>query len=445
VGGSHRILIVGGGGREHALAWRLSRDPDVDRVMVAPGNDGIARTVPCLPIAESDHAALLDHARAERVTLAIIGPEAPLAAGLADHLAAGGIPVFGPSAAAAQLEASKWTAKQLMESHGIPTARARRCGSRVEAIAALGSFSPPWVIKADGLAAGKGVCVATDRAEVDRFLGGCFEEERFGAAGHHVLVEEFLRGEEASLMAVCDGERFVPLPSARDYKRARDGDQGPNTGGMGAHAPASLVDPALEATVGQTIVRPVLKAMAARATPYRGVLYVGLMLTAEGPKVVEFNCRFGDPETQVVLPLLGGSLVRLLASAATGRLDGSAVHRETGAAVSVAIVDSGYPETTIGNGTLEGLEEVMAREDILTFHAATSFASGRWRVRGGRALHVVARGASVAEARDRAYGAVNRLGGTDWRCRRDIGAAAATLDPPAMPAGAAGTGGAACR
>jgi len=445
VGGSHRILIVGGGGREHALAWRLSRDPDVDRVMVAPGNDGIARTVPCLPIAESDHAALLDHARAERVTLAIIGPEAPLAAGLADHLAAGGIPVFGPSAAAAQLEASKWTAKQLMESRGIPTARARRCGSRAEAIAALTSFTPPWVIKADGLAAGKGVCVTTDRADVDRFLGACFEDERFGPAGHHVLIEEFLHGEEASLMAVCDGERFVPLPSARDYKRAREGDQGPNTGGMGAYAPSALVDPALEATVGQTIVRPVLEAMAARGTPYRGVLYVGLMLTAEGPKVVEFNCRFGDPETQVVLPLLGGSLVRLLASAATGRLDTSTVHREPGATVSVAIVDPGYPETAIGNGTLDGLEEVMAREDILTFHAATSFVDGRWRVRGGRALHVGARGASVAEARERAYAAVNRLRGSGWRCRRDIAAAAASVDPPAMPAGAAGTGGPACR
>jgi phosphoribosylamine---glycine ligase len=445
VGGSHRILIVGGGGREHALAWRLSRDPGVERITVAPGNDGIARAFPCLPIPDSDHAALLAHARAERATLAVIGPETPLAAGLADHLAAGGIPVFGPSAAAAQLEASKWTAKQLMESRGIPTARARRCGSRAEAADALGSFAPPWVIKAEGLAAGKGVCVTTDRAEVDRFLSACFEHERFGAAGHHVLIEEFLRGEEASLMAVCDGERFIPLPAARDYKRAREGDQGPNTGGMGACAPSPLVDIALEDTVGRTIVRPVLESMAARGTPYRGVLYVGLMLTAAGPKVVEFNCRFGDPETQVVLPLLGGSLARLLASAAIGRLDPSAVRRETGATVSVAIVDPGYPETTVGGGTLDGLEDLMAREDILTFHAGTAFTDGRWRVRGGRALHVGARGATVAEARERAYDAVSRLGGGGWRCRRDIAAAEASIDPPAMSAGATGTGGPACR
>ena len=445
MGESHRILIVGGGGREHALAWRLSRDPDVDHVMVAPGNDGIARAFSRVPISDSEPAALLDLCRAERVTLAIIGPEAPLAAGLADRLTTDGIPVFGPSAAAAQLEASKWTAKQLMESHGIPTARARRCGSRAEAIAALGSFTPPWVIKADGLAAGKGVCVTTERAELDRFLNACFTDERFGAAGHHVLIEEFLEGEEVSLMAVCDGERFIALPSARDYKRAREGDRGPNTGGMGAYAPSPLVDPAMEATVGEVIVRPTLMAMAARGTPYHGVLYVGLMLTAKGPKVVEFNCRFGDPETQAVLPLLGGSLVRLLESAATGRLDASAVHREPGATVSVAIVDPGYPDTTIGGGTLDGLEEVMAREDVLTFHAATSFVDGRWRVRAGRALHVCARGASVAEARERAYTAVDRLGGSGWRCRRDIAAAAASADPPAMPAGATGTGGPACR
>jgi phosphoribosylamine--glycine ligase len=441
VGEGHRILIVGGGGREHALAWRLARDPDVERILVAPGNDGIARVFLCRPIAESDHAALLELCRAERVTLAVIGPEAPLAAGLADRLAAGGVRVFGPSAAAARLEASKWTAKQLMESCGVPTARARLCGTRAEAAAALDSFAPPWVVKADGLASGKGVRVTGDRAEADAFIGACLEEARFGAAGQRVVIEEFLRGEEASLMAVCDGERFLLLPSARDHKRSEDGDRGPNTGGMGAYAPAPRVDAALEATIGRAIVRPVLEAMAARGTPYRGVLYVGLMLTSEGPKVVEFNCRFGDPETQVVLPLLGGSLARLLDGAAAGRLDPSAVSREPGVAVSVAIVDEGYPETTTGGGTLDGLEGLMAREDIVIFHAGTAFIDGRWRVRGGRALHIAARGSSLGEARARVYAAVDALRGTGWRCRRDIAAAGISGDAAAA---AVGAGGSAC-
>ncbi len=442
MGEGHRILIVGGGGREHALAWRLARDPDVERILVAPGNDGMARAFSSHPIAESDHAGLLALCRAERVTLAVIGPEAPLAAGLADRLSVGGIPVFGPSAAAAQLEASKWTAKQLMESRGIPTASARLCGSRAEATAALGAFAPPWVIKADGLAAGKGVRVTGDRAEAEGFIGACLEDDRFGAAGHRVVIEEFLRGEEASLMAVCDGERFVLLTSARDYKRAWDGDQGLNTGGMGAYAPAPRVDGALEATIGRTIVGPVLEAMVARGTPYRGVLYVGLMLTADGPSVVEFNCRFGDPETQVVLPLLGGSLARLLAGVSVGRLDPSVVFREPGVAVSVAIVNEGYPQTASGGGTLEGLDGLMAREDIMIFHAGTAFADGHWRVRGGRALHIAARGVSLAEARDRVYAAIDTLQGSGWRCRRDIAAAGASCDATTAAIQAGGT---ACR
>ncbi|MGH7729967.1 MAG: phosphoribosylamine--glycine ligase, partial [Candidatus Eiseniibacteriota bacterium] len=286
MGESHRILIVGGGGREHALAWRLGRDRDVERILVAPGNDGIARAFPCHAVAETDHTALLELCRAERVTLVVIGPEAPLAQGLADRLAEGGTAVFGPSATAARLEASKWAAKELMDACGVPTARARLCVTGAEARGALAAFDPPWVIKADGLAAGKGVRVAGTRSEAEAFIDECLDRGRFGAAGRRVLVEEFLRGEEASLMAVCDGERFVPLPAARDHKRARDGDRGPNTGGMGAYAPSPAIDAALEVAIGRTIVEPVLAAMAGRGTPYRGVLYVGLMLTAEGPRVV---------------------------------------------------------------------------------------------------------------------------------------------------------------
>lgn len=440
MGENHRILIVGGGGREHAIAWRLGRDADVGHLCVAPGNDGIARSFPCHAVAETDPAALLDLCRAERVTLAVIGPEAPLAAGLADHLSANGIPTFGPSAAAARLESSKWAAKQIMEACGVPTARARLCGDREEGLRALGGFDPPWVLKADGLAAGKGVLVTRDRAEAEAFLAGCLDQARFGAAGRQVVIEEHLMGEEASLMAVCDGERFVALPAARDYKRARDGDRGPNTGGMGAFAPAPRVSPALEAEIGRIIVRPVLEEMAARGTPYRGVLYVGLMLTASGPRVVEFNCRFGDPETQAVLPLVEGGLARLLAGAAVGRLDPSSVSRDTGSVVSVALVDEGYPERVVGGGTIEGLEAVTGGDDVWVFHAGTKRVDRSWQVRSGRAAHVVAKGKTLAAARASAYAAIDRLAGSGWRCRRDI--ADPGVAPQTREAGAAaGAGG----
>jgi len=437
---SHRILVVGGGGREHAIAWRLARDPDVHGVWVAPGNDGIARSFPCRPTPENDLPGLLDLIRAERITLVVIGPEAPLAAGLADQLNAAGIPVFGPSAAAARLEASKWAAKELMLERGVPTARAVVCGTRAEALAVLGGFDPPWVIKADGLAAGKGVLVSDERAEVEAFLTGCFDRARFGAAGQRVVIEEFLRGEEASLMVVTDGERFVALPAARDYKRAREGDRGANTGGMGAFAPAPRVTAAVASEIGRTVVRPVLDGMAARGTPYRGALYVGLMLTADGPRVVEFNCRFGDPESQVVLPLVEGDLARLLAGAARGRLDPGAVRAGQRAAVSVALVDEGYPGALRGGGTIEGLDELMAGGEALVFHAGAAFVDGRWRVRGGRALHVAATGETLADARARAYRAVDRLGGAGWRCRRDI-AALGDADAARGAAAAAGAGG----
>jgi phosphoribosylamine---glycine ligase len=422
VGGSHRILIVGSGGREHALAWRLSRDPDVEHVTVAPGNDGIASAIPCHPVRESDADALLALCRAEAVTLAVIGPEAPLAAGLADLLSDGGIPCFGPGREAAQLEASKWTAKQVMEEAGVPTARARAFESRAAARAALDAFGPPWVIKADGLAAGKGVVVTDSAVEADRFLTACLDEGRLGAAGRRVILEEFLRGEEASLMAVCDGERWVLLPSARDYKRAGDGDQGPNTGGMGATAPSPAVDAALEDRVGERIVRPMLAAMARRGTPYRGTLYVGLMLMEDGPRVIEFNCRFGDPETQVVLPLVEGPLARLLAGAASGRLDAAAIGRGAGATVSVALADEGYPASTGDGGVIEGLDALMTRDDVMVFHAGTARAGSAWRVTGGRAVHVAARAASRADARARVYDAIATLGGRGWRCRSDIAA-----------------------
>jgi phosphoribosylamine--glycine ligase len=423
VGGSHRILIVGSGGREHALAWRLSRDPDVERVTVAPGNDGIACSFDCHPVRESDGHALLELCRAERVTLAVIGPEAPLAAGLADLLGAAGVATYGPGRDAAQLEASKWAAKQVMEEAGVPTARARVFDSVAAARAALDAFGPPWVIKADGLAFGKGVLVSDVRDQAEGFLVACLEQDRFGGAGRRVLLEEYLHGQEASVMAVCDGERFVLLPSAQDYKRAFDGDRGPNTGGMGACAPSPGVDASVERVVGERIVRPVLAAMARRGRPYRGTLYAGLMLTAEGPRVVEFNCRFGDPETQVVLPLVEGSLAGMLAGAAAGNLGAATIGRGEGAAVAVAIVDQAYPASAEGGGTVLGLEALMRREDLMVFHSGIAHRGATWQVVGGRALHVAARAASRDEARARVYQGLSALGGHGWRYRSDIAAA----------------------
>jgi phosphoribosylamine--glycine ligase len=416
-----RVLVVGSGGREHALALRLSRDTAAGSVMLAPGSEGAAREFPCHAVAENDVDGLIALCGAERVDFVVIGPEAPLAAGVADRLRDAGLAVFGPSREAARLEASKWFAKQVMEEAGVPTARAERFESLMKAKSALGHFAAPWVLKADGLAAGKGVRVTPDRAEAEEFLAACLESGRFGASGNAVVIEEFLEGEEASVMAVCDGVRHVLLPSARDYKRAFDFDRGLNTGGMGAFAPAGGVDAAIEREVSSRIVTPVLAAMARRGTPFRGVLYCGLMLGLNGPRVVEFNVRFGDPETQVVLPLVTGSLLALLAGAAAGRIDEQATGRARGATVAVALVDEGYPEKPSGVGMISGLDAIKG-DDAHVVHAATRREGDQWRITGGRAAYVVALGAHVREARERAYAAVESLGGRGWRCRRDIGA-----------------------
>jgi phosphoribosylamine---glycine ligase len=416
---SSRILVVGSGGREHALAWALARDSEVSEVLVAPGNDGMGQTVRRLAVQESNAAALARACRDERIDLAVIGPEAPLAAGVADAIRAASIPAYGPSAAAARLESSKWFAKEVMREAKIPTARAARFENVTAASTALADFGPPWVLKADGLAAGKGVLVTESREEAISFLVSCLEGARFGAAGRAVVLEEFLAGEEVSLMAVCDGVSYVMLPSGRDYKRAFDGDRGPNTGGMGAFAPAGAGEPTLEAAE-KRVIAPMLAAMTARGMPFQGTLYAGLMLTAGGPKVLEFNVRFGDPETQVVLPLLAGSFARLLASAASGTLDRTAVTGADEHAVAVALVDEGYPDAVKGGGTLEGLEGAAERHGALVFHAGTKWDNGRWRVSGGRAAYVVATAPSRERARERVYAAIAELGGGGWRCRGDI-------------------------
>ena len=416
-----RILVVGSGGREHALALRLARDTGPGGVLLAPGPAGAARDFPCHPVAERDAEALAALCSRERVDLVVVGPEAPLAAGVADALRSSGVAVFGPSREASRLEASKWFAKQIMQEAGVPTARAERLESVASARAALGRFAAPWVLKADGLAAGKGVRVTPDRAEAEEFLAGCLEGGRFGASGRAVVIEEFLDGEEASVMAVCDGVRHVLLPSARDYKRAFDFDRGQNTGGMGAFSPATGVDPGTEREVGARIVSPVLAAMARRGTPFRGLLYCGLMLGVNGPRVVEFNVRFGDPETQVVLPLVNGSLATLLASAAAGKIEDRTIGRETDATVAVALVDEGYPERVSGDGLITGLDELDA-DAVHVVHAATRREGAAWRITGGRAAYVVGRAENIGQARSKVYAAIERLGGRGWRCRRDIAA-----------------------
>jgi phosphoribosylamine--glycine ligase len=425
-----RILVLGSGGREHALAWRLARDPHRPEVLVAPGNDGSGRAFERLAVRDTDPAAVVAACRERAVGLVVVGPEAALAAGVADALESAGVPVFGASRAAARLESSKWFAKEVMREAGVPTAGAERCASPAEVRAALRRFGAPHVVKADGLAAGKGVLVTSDGAEAERFARGCLEGGAFGDSGRSVVIEEHLAGEEASVIAVCDGRRFALLPPARDYKRAADGDGGPNTGGMGAYAPTPAVGAAVEAEVGERVVGPVLRAMAARGTPYRGALYCGVMLGPGGVRVIEFNARFGDPETQSIVPLLAGSFSSLLAGAARGALEPGAVSRAGGAAVTVALVDSGYPGDVRGGGVIEGLDG-LAERDVTVFHAGTRLEDGRWVVRGGRAAYLTAARETIEAARSAAYAALAALSGTGWRCRGDIAATVAGAGAPA--------------
>jgi phosphoribosylamine--glycine ligase len=414
-----RILILGSGGREHALAWRLARDAHAPRIWVTPGTDGMQPDFGRLTVRETDVAGLLGAVREHAIELVVVGPEAPLAAGVSDALVEAGVPVFGASREAARLESSKWFAKQVMREAGVPTARAEAFVDPAAAVAALDRFGPPWVVKADGLAAGKGVLVSSDRSEAERFIQECLEGVRFGSGGERVVIEQHLTGEEVSVMAVCDGERWVLLPPARDHKRALDGDRGPNTGGMGAYCPVAGLAPAWEREVGEQVVAPVLRVMASRGTPYRGALYCGLMLTPAGTRVIEFNARFGDPETQAIVPLVTGSFSHLLASAAAGALQGDAVGRAAGAVVVVAIVAEGYPGEVRSEGRIEGLDALAGR-GCLVFHAGTERDGSGFRIRGGRAAYVAAVEPTAERARDQVYEAVATLSGPGWRVRADI-------------------------
>jgi phosphoribosylamine--glycine ligase len=408
------ILLLGSGGREDALAWRLRQSPSCDKLIAAPGNPGIARWADCVAIDPCDSDAVVELARANAINLVVIGPEAPLVAGVADALRSAGIAVFGPNAAAAQLEGSKGFTKDLCRANGIPTADYVRVDHAADARAALDRFSIPVVIKADGLAAGKGVTVAMTRTEA---------EEAIDAAGDGPLViEEFLEGEEASLFALVDGETAVPLASAQDHKRVGEGDTGPNTGGMGAYTPAPVLTPELQKQAMDEIVLPTARAMAEAGTPFSGVLYAGLMLTADGPKLIEYNVRFGDPECEAIMPLIEGDFAALLNAVARGRLaEIEPPQIASKHAMTVIVAARGYPGTPVGGGLIREIESAEQVEGVTVFHAGTALSDQGLIAKGGRVLAVTAVADTFANARARAYRAVDQIDFADGFHRRDIG------------------------
>jgi len=415
-----KVLLIGSGGREHALAWKLAQSPALTKLYAAPGNPGIAQLAECVDLDPSHIESIVAFARDENVGLVVVGPEQPLVDGLADRLREDGVLVFGPSAAAARLEGSKGFTKDLCRRANIPTAGYERLGDLPSAKAALGRFGLPVVIKADGLAAGKGVVIASTQAEAEAALDDMFGGG-FGAAGAEVVIEEYLEGEEASFFALTDGKTIMPFGSAQDHKRVGEGDTGPNTGGMGAYSPASIVTPEIEAQVMERIIRPTVETLAADGTPYSGVLFAGLMLTAEGPKLIEYNCRFGDPEAQVLMMRFDDDLVALLAAVAEGRLGAVPAPRLADrVALTVVMAANGYPGTPSKGGLIRGIAAAEAAGARL-FQAGTACKDGEIVASGGRVLAVTAIGGSVAEAQGAAYGAIDRIDFPGGFCRRDIG------------------------
>ena len=422
-----KALVVGGGGREHAIVRALRRSPQVTDVLCAPGNAGIAADAECLPgVAADDAAAIVAAAKEHGVDLGVIGPEAGLVAGAVDALEAAGIPAFGPTKAAAELEGSKAFAKQLMEEAGVPTAGHVLLRSREEALEKLASTAYPTVLKADGLAAGKGVIICQSEEEARAAVDVFFTEQRFGSTT--VVLEEFLEGEELSLLAICDGENAVPLAPAQDYKRIFDGDQGPNTGGMGSYSPVPGFGGAEVEEIVERVHRPVVATMAARGVPFHGVLYAGLMIGPEGPKVLEFNARFGDPETQAVLPRMRSDLAEIfLAAREPGGLAGVTAEFGDDWAVTVVLASAGYPESSSRGDVIRGLGEAAAIAEVT--HAGTAERDGEIVTAGGRVLNVTGLGASPAAARDRAYDAARRISFEGVQIRTDIAARAVERVP----------------
>jgi phosphoribosylamine--glycine ligase len=415
------VLLVGGGGREHALAWKLAQSPGLGKMVAAPGNPGIAAHARCVPVKDTAVEELVHLARQERPDLVVVGPEVPLALGLADRLRAAGFAVFGPSAAAARLESSKAFAKDLMARHGIPTARFRTFQDVAAARRYCRELGAPLVVKADGLAAGKGVIVCRALDEADRALALCFEERAFGASGQTVVVEEFLEGEEASFFALADGAAVLPLVAAQDHKTVFDEDRGPNTGGMGAYSPAPVMSDAMQDRVMAEIVRPVIAAMGKEGAPYSGVLFVGLMITHEGPKVIEFNCRFGDPECQAIMPRLEEDLLALLQAAATGQGLPALLSWSPRSSVCVVMTSAGYPGPYETGRPITGIAATALLPGTNVFHAGTAMAGDALVTAGGRVLGVQALGGDVAAAIRAAYAGVERIRFDGAHYRRDIG------------------------
>jgi phosphoribosylamine--glycine ligase len=414
------ILLLGSGGREHALAWKIAASPLVTKLWCAPGNAGIAREAECVALDIADHAAVIDFCRANAVDFVVVGPETPLVAGIVDDLAAAGIKAFGPDRAAAQLEGSKGFTKDLCKANNIPTAGYERFGDADAAKTYIRALGAPTVVKADGLAAGKGVVVAMTLDEaldaVDmNFAGGP------GGAGAEIVVEEFMTGEEASFFALCDGEHALPLATAQDHKRAFDGDKGPNTGGMGAYSPAPVMTDAVCARVMDEIIHPTLRAMKAKGMPFKGVLFAGLMITDKGPKLIEYNVRFGDPECQVLMLRMMSDIVPALLASADGQLKNFDLRWYPEPALTVVMAAKGYPGDYQKDTRIEGLDEAAKVEGVEIFHAGTMAKDGHILANGGRVLNVCASGSTVAEAQRRAYEAVDRIHWPEGFCRRDIG------------------------
>ena len=414
-----RLLVIGSGGREHALVWKLKQSPRVDKIFCAPGNGGIGALAECVDIKVDDIGALLGFVQNNKVDLTVVGPEVPLVAGIVDAFERAGLKIFGPSRAAARLEGSKVFAKDFMARHYIPTAKYATYDTLDAARAGLLGFSLPVVVKADGLAAGKGVIICDSREEAEYALKLIMADRVFKEAGARVIIEEFLSGEEASILAVADGKDFIILESSQDHKRIFDDDKGPNTGGMGAYSPAPVVTPALMAQIAQAVIRPVIDGMSREGTPFKGVLYAGIMVTRQGPKVLEFNARFGDPETQAVLPRLRSDLVELMLASVEGRLAGLTLEWDRRACVCVVMAAGGYPGAYEAGKVIYGLDRVA--DKAIVFHSGTRQVGDMTLSSGGRVLGVTALGEGIAEALGNAYAEAGKISFEGAHYRRDIG------------------------
>ena len=415
-----KVFVIGSGGREHALVWKLKQSPRVDRIFAAPGNAGTAQLAENIPISPSDLSGLARFARQNQVDLTVVGPDDPLAAGIVDLFKTGNLRIFGPTKSAARIESSKIFAKELMRSQNIPTAEAKSFSDKDEALLYCDDIKFPVVIKADGLALGKGVIIAPDLTTARSTIEAMMKERRFGDAGRRIVIEEFLRGSECSLHALVDGENYLLLESARDHKRVFDGDTGPNTGGMGAFSPANNWNRDLQLHFEANVMRPLLNGLQSESVEYRGLLYPGLMLTADGPRVLEFNCRFGDPETQVLLPRLKSDLLSLFEATIDGKVDTCSIEWDDRPAVTVVLSSAGYPGKYETGKTISGLEEAAKVGDVMIFHAGTKRLNDDIVTAGGRVLAVTALGSTIAAARNRAYDAVSRIHFDGCYCRRDI-------------------------